>query len=83
MILKSQRFHLRWEQGVRIPNHLTPELALIHGPPGTGKTTTIVELIIQSVQRGERVLAVAPSNIAIDNIAERLVPYFSGNDALD
>ena len=49
------------------------DLAIIHGPPGTGKTTTIVELILQSVQRGDKVLACAPSNTAVDNILEKLV----------
>jgi superfamily I DNA and/or RNA helicase len=49
------------------------DLAIIHGPPGTGKTTTVVELIIQAVSRGEKVLACAPSNTAVDNILERLV----------
>ena len=49
------------------------EIALIHGPPGTGKTTTLVEIIRQSVARGEKVLACAPSNIAVDNLVERLV----------
>lgn len=48
------------------------QLALIHGPPGTGKTTAVVELIRQAVQRGERVLACAPSNVAVDNLVERL-----------
>lgn len=48
------------------------DMAVIHGPPGTGKTTTVVELIVQAVKRGDRVLATAPSNIAVDNIAERL-----------
>lgn len=49
------------------------ELALIHGPPGTGKTTVLAELIVQSVRRGEKVLASAASNTAVDNLLERLV----------
>ncbi|KAL6785032.1 hypothetical protein ACKKBG_A02145 [Auxenochlorella protothecoides x Auxenochlorella symbiontica] len=49
-----------------------PDLALIHGPPGTGKTTAVVEAIVQEVGRGSRVLACAASNIAVDNLAERL-----------
>lgn len=48
------------------------ELALIHGPPGTGKTRTLVEVIRQCVSRGERVLVSAASNVAVDNLAERL-----------
>ncbi|KAH9507926.1 DNA-binding protein SMUBP-2 [Bulinus truncatus] len=51
------------------------EVAIIHGPPGTGKTTTIVELIIQAVKQGLKVLATAPSNIAVDNLVERLATY--------
>lgn len=49
------------------------DVAIIHGPPGTGKTTTVVELIKQIVERGEQVLACAPSNTAVDNLLERLV----------
>ncbi|VFV44615.1 low quality protein: dna-binding [Lynx pardinus] len=48
------------------------ELAIIHGPPGTGKTTTVVEIILQAVRRGLKVLCCAPSNVAVDNLAERL-----------
>jgi ATP-dependent RNA/DNA helicase IGHMBP2 len=51
----------------------TEDVALIHGPPGTGKTTAVVELILQAVRRQRRrVLVCAPSNVAVDNIAERL-----------
>lgn len=49
------------------------DVAILHGPPGTGKTTVVVELIRQLVARGERVLACAPSNLAVDNILQRLV----------
>jgi superfamily I DNA and/or RNA helicase len=49
------------------------DIAVIHGPPGTGKTTTVVELIRQSVQRGLKVLACAPSNTGVDNLLEKLV----------
>ncbi|XP_004345662.1 immunoglobulin mu binding protein 2 [Capsaspora owczarzaki ATCC 30864] len=52
------------------------DVALIHGPPGTGKTTTIVELINQIVMRHGpevKILACGPSNVSVDNIVERLV----------
>lgn len=49
-----------------------PDVTIIHGPPGTGKTTTTVEVIVQAVGRGEKVLACAPSNTAVDNLVERL-----------
>ncbi|KAF1318880.1 DNA polymerase alpha-associated dna helicase a, partial [Globisporangium splendens] len=49
------------------------DLALIHGPPGTGKTTTVVELIRQAVTKYKmKVLVCAPSNIAVDNVLEKL-----------
>lgn len=50
------------------------ELAIIHGPPGTGKTTTLIEIIKQlCLKYKQRVLCCAPSNIAVDNLVERLV----------
>ncbi len=52
---------------------LAEDLAIIHGPPGTGKTTTVVEFIVQAIKRGESVLACAPSNAAVDNLLERLI----------
>jgi superfamily I DNA and/or RNA helicase len=49
------------------------DVAVLHGPPGTGKTTTVVELIRQAVRLGRRVLVCAPSNLAVDNVIERLL----------
>ncbi len=46
---------------------------LIHGPPGTGKTTTLIEVIEQHIENGESVLATADSNIAVDNLVDFLV----------
>lgn len=53
---------------------LSSTISLIHGPPGTGKTTTLAELIYQAVATHQlRVLVTAPSNVAVDNVLERLV----------
>ncbi|KAF2220410.1 AAA domain-containing protein [Elsinoe ampelina] len=51
------------------------EVALIHGPPGTGKTHTLIELILQMTKRKKRLLVCGPSNISVDNIVERLAPH--------
>lgn len=51
-------------------------ITLIHGPPGTGKTTTVAELIHQAVHvHNMKVLVTAPSNVAVDNVLERLVAH--------
>jgi ATP-dependent RNA/DNA helicase IGHMBP2 len=49
------------------------DVAVIHGPPGTGKTRTLVELIRQAVQQGQKALVCAPSNLGVDNLFERLL----------
>ncbi len=51
----------------------TPDLALLEGPPGSGKTTAICELIQQLVTCGKRVLLCASTHVAIDNVLERLL----------
>lgn len=46
---------------------------IIHGPPGTGKTTTLIEGILQLAAKGEKILVSAPSNTAVDNLAKGLI----------
>ena len=48
------------------------DAAVIHGPPGTGKTTTLVQAILETVRRERRVLVCAPSNTAVDLLTEKL-----------
>ncbi|MEO6358691.1 MAG: AAA domain-containing protein, partial [Ferruginibacter sp.] len=48
-------------------------ITIVHGPPGTGKTTTLIEAIVQLIKAGEKVLVSAPSNTAVDNIAKGLI----------
>jgi len=50
----------------------TPHAFVIEGPPGTGKTTVIMELILQMVTRGERVLLLAPMHVAVDEVLRRI-----------
>ncbi len=49
------------------------DVAVVHGPPGTGKTTTLVEAIAETLRREPQVLVCAQSNMAVDWICERLV----------
>ena len=49
------------------------DVAIVHGPPGTGKTTTLVEAVYETLHRENQVLVCAPSNMAVDWISEKLV----------
>ena len=49
------------------------DIALVHGPPGTGKTTALVEIIRQALLKKKSVFVTAPSNTACDNMVERLL----------
>ncbi|MFW9996883.1 MAG: AAA domain-containing protein [Candidatus Odinarchaeota archaeon] len=51
----------------------TPDYAIMEGPPGSGKTTTICELIFQAIKRGLRILLVASTHVAVDNVLEKLM----------
>lgn len=50
----------------------TADVAFVHGPPGTGKTTTLVQAIIATVRLEKQVLVCAPSNAAVDLLADKL-----------
>ena len=49
------------------------DVAIVHGPPGTGKTTTLVEAIYETLRRENQVMVCAQSNMAVDWISEKLV----------
>jgi ATP-dependent RNA/DNA helicase IGHMBP2 len=75
--VKCANIHLNERQQLAVAHCLAcKDLAIVHGPPGTGKTTTVVEIILQEVKRCRKVLACGPSNISVDNMLDKLV--FSG-----
>lgn len=53
----------------------TPDFAVLEGPPGSGKTTAICELIVQLARLNKRVLLVASTHVAVDNVLERLIAW--------
>ena len=55
----------------------TPDFAFLEGPPGSGKTTAICELVLQLAKRGKRVLLSASTHVAVDNVLERLMDEFN------
>lgn len=50
----------------------TPDFAVLEGPPGSGKTTAILELVCQLVKQGKKILFCGSTHVAIDNVLERL-----------
>ncbi|PWU21776.1 MAG: heavy metal resistance protein CzcA [Verrucomicrobia bacterium] len=61
----------------------TPDFGILDGPPGSGKTTTLCELILQCLKRGERVLLCASTHVAVDNVLERVTdPATKGGENL-
>jgi hypothetical protein len=60
----------------------SPDFAFLEGPPGSGKTTAICEIVQQLVEKGERVLLCASTHVAIDNVLERLLGSGSPIDAV-
>lgn len=60
----------------------TPDFAFLEGPPGSGKTHTICELILQLLARGQRILLCSTTHVAVDNVLERLVGTFPEVEAL-
>ena len=72
--LKSTKLDYSQRQAVVMALHSNSPINLIHGPPGTGKTTTVAELIRCAVHNmGWKVLVTAPSNVAVDNVLERVM----------
>lgn len=51
------------------------QVAIIHGPPGTGKTTTLIQAIIETLKSETQILVCAPSNAAVDLVAEKLLQH--------
>lgn len=60
----------------------SPDFAFLEGPPGSGKTTAICEIVQRLVEKGERVLLCASTHVAIDNVLERLLGPSSLIDAV-
>jgi superfamily I DNA and/or RNA helicase len=66
-------FHLNQSQNNAVARILSArDISLVHGPPGTGKTTTVVQSIAAELENEKQVLVCAPSNAAVDIIVEKL-----------
>ena len=61
----------------------TPDFMILQGPPGSGKTTTILELIYQLAKQGKRVLLCASTHVAIDNVLEKIITHKDSEELLN
>ena len=69
---RNQQLNNSQQQAVKAITQ-NEQITIVHGPPGTGKTTTLIEAILQLIKAGEKILVSAPSNTAVDNIAKGLI----------
>lgn len=61
----------------------TPDFMILQGPPGSGKTTAILELIYQLCKEGKRVLLCASTHVAIDNVLEKIILHKDSEELLE
>jgi hypothetical protein len=75
-ILKDENYDGTLDQREFVKKAIaTDDFAILEGPPGSGKTTTILELILQLTKEGKKVLLSASTHVAIDNVLERIDEY--------
>ena len=60
----------------------TPDFMILQGPPGSGKTTAILELIYQLTKQGKKVLLCASTHVAIDNVLEKIIEHKESEELL-
>lgn len=74
---KPDEFDGTYEQQTFVKKALkTKDFALLEGPPGSGKTTAIIELIIQLIKQNKRVLLVSATHVAVDNVIHRILTTY-------
>jgi len=79
-ILKDENFDGTIDQREFVKKAIaTDDFAILEGPPGSGKTTTILELILQLLKDGKKILLSASTHVAIDNVLERIDKYDKDN----